>query len=253
MVDILLLRLDAPLVSFGATAVDNINPVERFPPASMLVGLLGNALGVRHGQTARLQRLQERLRYAARCDRPGEALIDYQTVDLGQSFMLADEVGWTTRGSLDERGGGSAKTGTHIRYRHARADSVHTVALTLTPEDEDPNLEALAEALRFPARPLFVGRKACLPASPLLLGRTRARGPLEALTAWPRLPKERSGWPANTPLPAWWSEDDPSEGAPARSRLLPVTDERDWSNQVHCGRRFVRHGQIEPPESDHGA
>lgn len=95
--DCLLLRLDAPLMSFGAVTVDQINPTWRFPARSMLVGLLGNALGWDHRDTGRLQALQARLRFAARWDAEPELLTEYQTVDLGQDFMM--DTGWTTRGS----------------------------------------------------------------------------------------------------------------------------------------------------------
>ena len=45
MVDALLLRLDAPLMSFGAPMVDSNGVIQEFPALSMLTGLLGNALG----------------------------------------------------------------------------------------------------------------------------------------------------------------------------------------------------------------
>ena len=93
------------------------------PIASLVAGLLGNALGYDHHESARLQRLQDRLRFAVRLDRRGEGLVDFHTVDLGQDFMRQ---GWTTRHRPQERAGGSAKTGTHIRYRHYRVDSICT-------------------------------------------------------------------------------------------------------------------------------
>ncbi|MCA3130465.1 MAG: type I-E CRISPR-associated protein Cas5/CasD, partial [Rhodocyclaceae bacterium] len=37
--DCLMLRLDAPLISFGGVVIDQINPVERFPGRSLLAGL----------------------------------------------------------------------------------------------------------------------------------------------------------------------------------------------------------------------
>ncbi|MFN3297681.1 type I-E CRISPR-associated protein Cas5/CasD, partial [Caldimonas sp.] len=180
--DVLLLRLDAPLMSFGAVVVDQNNPVWRFPGVAMLTGLLGNALGWDHRDTDRLQALQDRLRFAARWDAEPELLTDYQTVDLGQDFMVG--TGWTTRGHREDRGKGAATTGTHIRYREHWANGVATIALTLDGEGE-PDLAALEQALRCPARPLFLGRKPCLPAGPLLLGRRKAEGVRAALAAEP--------------------------------------------------------------------
>ena len=55
-----------------------------------------------------------------------------------------------------------------LRYRHYRADAAVTVALTLMPAEELPDLAALEAALRRPERPLFIGRKACPPSRPIL-------------------------------------------------------------------------------------
>ena len=132
----------------------------------MLTGLIANALGWDHRDIDRLEDLQERLRYAARIDRRGEALLDYQTVDLGLPWMLAANAGWTTRGRIAERAGASGEA-THQRYRHYRADSIHTVALTLL-DTGSPSLDEVAAALHEPQRPLFIGRRCCLPATPLL-------------------------------------------------------------------------------------
>ena len=243
---ILVLRFDAPLVSFGAPAIDQNGVVQRFPALSMLTGLVANALGWEHRDTERLDALQERIRYAARIDRSGEALVDYQTVDLGTEWMLPENAGWTTRGHIAERGGASGE-GTHQRYRHYRADSVHTVALTLV-GTETPTLDDLAVALREPARPLFIGRKCCLPATPLLLDVVEAASLVDALASTSRISPRRT---AHGLLPAcWWDGDDASR-ASGESRIVAVTDERDWGNRVHVGRRFMREGHVDPPEASH--
>lgn len=242
---ILLLRLDAPLVSFGAPAIDQHGVVQAFPALSMLTGLCANALGWDHRDFEALDGLQERIRYAARCDRQGEALVDYHTVDLGQEWMIAEKAGWTTRNRIAHRGGGSSE-GTHIRFRHYRADSLHTVALTLEGEGR-PTLDELTDALRQPTRPLFIGRKCCLPAAPILLGVVDGASLVAALAAAPRSPRSEAG-----PMQAWWWEGDGATGANGESRIVPVTDERDWANQVHVGRRLMREGRVNPPEADHG-
>lgn len=223
--DVLLLRLDAPLMSFGAVVVDQNHPVWRFPGVAMLTGLLGNALGWDHRDTDRLQSLQDRLRFAARWDSEPELLTDYQTVDLGQDFMIG--TGWTTRGRREDRGKGDATTGTHIRYRDHWANGVATIALALDGEGE-PGLAALEQALRCPARPLFLGRKPCLPAGSLLLGRRTAEGVRAALAAEPLAdigPRRRPGR-----IPALWPLDE-GEGSQAEERYAT----RDWRNNIHRG------------------
>ena len=241
--EVLLLRFDAPLISFGAPAVDHHRVVQRFPALSMLTGLLANALGYHHGEFKRLQRLQERIKFAARCDLEGKEVVDYQTVDLGQSFMDASLVGWTTWGRVEKRGGSSGKE-THVRFRHYLAESVYSVALTLAPPDEAPDLTEVEEALKSPARPLFIGRKACIPSGPILMGRFEADTLLDAIRRALPLPAWRSSSSLERKLSAWWPLE---EGVPPGifAREIAVVDERDWPNQVHSGRRMLYHGQIE--------
>jgi CRISPR system Cascade subunit CasD len=237
----LLLRFDAPLISFGAPIVDQNGVVQTFPALSMLTGLLANALGWDHREGEKLGALQERIRYAARVDRRGEPLIEYQTVDLGQAFMLPEQAGWTTRGRITSRGGD-----THQRYRHYRTDSIHTVSLRLLGEDR-PTLDEVAAALAEPARPLFLGRKCCLPASPVLLDVVEAESLLAALASSPRPVRADPG-----PLPSSWWEGEDASAALGASRVVAVTDERDWRNQVHTGRRLMREGRVDPPEARRG-
>ena len=154
---------------------------------------------------------------------------------------------WTTRGTLERRGGGS-KTATHQRYRHYWAGAAYTLALTLDPAAEEPNLGELEAALRAPARPLFLGRKCCLPATSLLMRGGKAENLLSALAALEPLasPPEAGYWKA------WWPEGEASPAA-IPTRRLAHTDRRDWANQVHTGRRFITEGQLRiAPEPNHG-
>lgn len=167
--DCLILRFDAPLMSFGGVLVDQHNPTDLFPGLAMLTGIFANALGWHHRDFDRLESLQARLRFAARWDVAPERLKDYHTVDLGQDFMT--DTGWTTRGSREDRKGDPRNArGTHIRFRHYLASGLMTLAVGLADEGE-PSLYELEAVLRTPARPLFLGRKACLPAATILVGR----------------------------------------------------------------------------------
>lgn len=179
----LLLRLEAPLMSFGAPAVDHRRTVQPWPAASMLTGLFGNALGWGRlrADAERLDRLQQRLRWAARIDRPGTPMQDFQTAELDK-----DDQGWTARGRPEGRAGGpNTYDSPHIRLRDFRADASVAVAVTLAPADEMPTVDQLGDALTRPARPLFIGRKACVPSVRLSLGCLPADGPLQALTLVP--------------------------------------------------------------------
>jgi len=236
--EILILRFDAPLMSFGGVMVDQHGPTERFPGLSLLTGLLGNALGLRHADAQALERLQDRLEYAARWDVPPQPLVDYHTVDLNQMKMR--EAGWTTRGRPEHREGGpAARFGTHQRYRHYWVNGVMTVALTLEGE-EAPTVALLAQALRYPARPLFLGRKTCLPAMPIVLDQVEAQDVLSALRMVPR--EVRRGAPSLSPsLEACWPARLGLEG---QAHEVTVYDRRDWRNQTVAGRRPEAQGLL---------
>jgi len=229
--------------------VDNLGVTRPFPARSMITGLLGNALGYDHRDVTPLQALQERLWFATRCDRTASPLIDYQTVDLGQPAMR--ETGWTTEGTVETRGGGKAKTGTHERHRHYLADAIYTVAVTLRPAEVEPTIETIATALAEPARPLFLGRKCCIPSVPLILAKVEATSLVGALRGAPSIAETRRRSTDGPHHEAWWPAEEEGDEV-AESRLLPVTDERDWSNQIHVGRRFLRHGLIERQGDHHG-
>lgn len=245
-------------MSFGGETIDNFGVVRDFPAASMLTGLIANALGWRRTDTDKLDRLQDRLVFAVRLDRPGTRFTEYQTARL-----LAEDQGWTTRGRPEGRNKESSsfkvdvgqyrKTGekvrsqTHERYRDYDADALVTVVLRLDPAAADPDLDAVADALDAPARPLFIGRKACLPASRLVAGRIAGATVEDALRSLPLLADHPS---AGKSPRAFWPR---AEGAPVSSthaREFTVTDRRNWRSGVHGGSRLIVEGEVVPPPAD---
>ncbi len=234
MAAILLLRFEAPLMSFGGVRVDETNPTNTFPGQSMLTGLIANALGLRHEQADLLADLQEHMAYAARVDVEGKQIVDYQTVDLGQEFMRS---GWTTWGHSEGRAGGTAaRLGTHQRWRHYWADRVVTVSLSIS-SSSSFSLDEVQHALSFPARTLFLGRKPCIPSVPILQKKVDAKDLVEALQSFPL--SERA---TKSRVLAQWPK---SCGEKKSARLVYTSDERDWHNQIHVGRRKVYQGQID--------
>ncbi len=234
------MRFDAPLMSFGGVMVDQHGPTDRFPGLAMLTGLLGNALGYRHGDFDRLQALQGRIEFAARWDLEPKHLVDYHTVDLGQEKMR--HPGWTTRRVAEHRAGGAgAKFGTHQRYRHYWANGVMTLTLTLE-GDGPPTLDDLESALHRPARPLFLGRKSCLPAAPVLLERVQATNLLDALCRCPLHPRAVQN--GQESLAACWPAGIPGG---EQARIVSRYDRREWRNQIHAGRRDHHEGRIGRP------
>ncbi len=227
----LLLRLEGPLMAFGGETIDNLGVIRDFPAQSMLTGLIANALGWRREEAEAHDRLQARMVFGARLDRAGSRFTDFQTAELGK-----DDRGWTTTGQPEGRAGGEGTyKGQHLRYRDYHADAAVLVALRLEPADEAPTLETIAEALKRPARPLFLGRKACLPAAPLFAGWVEAPDVLGALTEAPLFAANKQPrvlWPAG-------------EGELRSSRGIDLCDERNWTSGVHGGWRPVCIGSLQ--------
>ncbi len=262
MIDILVMRLQAPMMAFGGPVIDERGPTERFPGVAALTGLLGNALGLSHADADALNRLQARLRPLCLDLTPeAETLTDYQTVDLSQTFM--NGTGWTTRNRREDKGSGAATRGTHIRYRDHRVDSTVMVLLHLTPANDPPTVAALFDALQRPARPLFIGRKHCLPADFIGVAVTRAPNLFDAARTLlangpPRQPHhdmaeaqaaetQTTGDQTNasTPKPPVWAEWTAGEmGSPTEDDERRLVDRRDWRNQIHGGERRVHRGCI---------
>lgn len=222
-------------MAFGGTMIDANGPTLEFPMVSLVTGLIANALGWRHGDREEHQCLQERIIMGVRIDRLGTELRDFQTAQLA-----ANDKGWTTRGEPEGRAGGAATyKSPHIRQRYYRADALVTVALRLEPADETPTLDEVAAALVQPRRPLFIGRKPCLPSGPILAGPPVEAGDvLAALRSWPL----QSQPPSRRIIGGTAPEDririvmPAGEGeSPEPFRVTRVTDHRDWISGVHTG------------------
>lgn len=237
----LILNLESPLMSFGGETIDNYGVIRWFPAASMLTGVFANALGWRRVERERHQSLQERLVFAARIDREpagGVRLTDFQTAQLNK-----DDKGWTTRGRPEGRAGGAnTYDAPHLRYRDYFADMRVTVALRLEPEDESPTLDELANALQQPARPLFIGRKPCLPSAPLFVGiDCNASNTLDALLNLPVEREEREGDDRVRSVRLLWSDGEGVDCVHI-DRDFMLTDERNWVSGLHGGGRRVYEG-----------
>ncbi|MFM0327644.1 type I-E CRISPR-associated protein Cas5/CasD [Caballeronia glebae] len=229
----LLIRLQAPLIAFGGEAIDSYGVIRDFPALSMITGMLANAMGWDRSDGDAHNRLQARLRVGARLDNSGERITDFQTAQLG-----ANDKGWTTWGKVESRGGASYAS-PHLRYRDYHSGMNVLVALRLEHADDGPTLEDVARALDKPQRPLFIGRKSCLPVDRLVQGWIYADNVLQAL----QLAKS----PEGCRMRAQWPQGEGSlDGG---DRAVDVCDERNWISGVHGGWRAVREGVIEFEET----
>lgn len=232
----LILNLESPLMAFGGETIDNLGVIRWFPAASMLTGLFANALGWRRTERERHQRLQDRLVFAARIDREpagGVRMTDFQTAQLG-----AKDQGWTTRGQPEGRAGGAnTYNAPHLRFRDYFADMRVTVALRLEPAGDEPTLDDLAYALQEPNRPLFIGRKPCLPTTSLFRDFSEGDTALAALLA--TVLDEPGGEQDSVKL--LWPNGEGVDGITA-NRSYMLTDQRNWGSGLHGGGRQVCEG-----------
>ena len=230
----LLMNLEAPLMSFGTGTIDHYGFTGDFPGASMLTGLLANALGWERTEKERLQRLQDRLIFAARMDREprmGRIIVDFQSVALSKQ-----DFAWTTRGTIEGREGGDYNN--ELRYREYLDGARISVALRLEPVWREPTLAQLAQALDEPARPLFIGRKTCLPSTPILAGIAYGETALSALLAHPLNDEDHTG-----PVRAMWPKQEETQGVQA-CRTIDMNDQRNWISGLHGGTRPVCEGRL---------
>jgi CRISPR system Cascade subunit CasD len=229
-------------MAFGGETIDNYGVIRHSPALSMVTGLLANALGWRREQWDLHDRLQNRLVMGARRESAGRHLREYQTAQL-----FEDDEGWTTFGIPEGRAKSSSysaqpnrrKALTWQRYRDYHANLSMLVALRLEPVVEDPGLEDLAHALDYPARPLFIGRKPCLPSRRLFAGWQEGDNVLQILQTAPLLEEV-----ADSLLMQW----PDGEGQIKGDRVIDLCDERNWRSGVHGGWRPIREATFHPKE-----
>lgn len=235
--EFLVLRLEGPLQAWGTVAIDPVRPTSLFPTRSGLAGLLGSALGFTYRDGQRTTDLQDAIRFAVREDRPAQLVRDFQTADLER----IGRQGWT-RWGVERRGGGTAASDNQLLYKRYLADGAFTVALTL--ESGSPvGLDDLELALRHPARPLFLGRKGCPPASPIFVGRLEAESPYRALSLWPLDPGTNHMRPEDAAVWVWYADGDgPDIGEPET-----VWNRRDFVADRFTGSELIRKHTVSPP------
>ena len=152
----LLLRLAGPLQSWGVESKFETRRTLGFPTKSGVVGLLAAALG--YSRDEPLDDLNK-LYFGVRVDKEGELLRDYHVA----------------RGKKDKD--------VYLTHRYYLADAIFLAGIEC---DDNDFLVKLENALHYPAFPLFLGRRSCVPTMPLVLG-IREKSLLEALQNEPWL------------------------------------------------------------------
>ena len=221
--DWLALRLEAPLMSFGAEAIDQLGPTREYPSASMLTGLIANALGWRWQERGRCSFCRTAWSLpAAACGQPPSSPTPRMP---GCSGPIAAGQRMASRKGAPAAGAATTPRTAAARLPRGRGGAGCAQPL---PAAGEPDLAAVEAALASPARPLFIGRKSCLPACPVLAGRVRA---VSAHGAIARMARQ---------CRAIWPEGDGPEG----SAVLELTDRRDWQSGLHGGQRRLIEGEL---------
>lgn len=162
----LLLRLCAPMQSWGTQSNFSHRDTGREPSKSALIGLLCAALGRSRGESvADLNAL----RMGVRVDQDGVVRRDFHTAGVDGYYKVS---------------GGIGRKNPIISNRYYLADAKFLVGL----EGERPLLDELQAALQRPRWFLFLGRKAFIPAERVWMRRGLQETDLEtALTNFPWL------------------------------------------------------------------
>ena len=242
----LLLRLAAPLQSWGMDSKFEVRKTNREPTKSGVIGILAAALGIARNDDQALQRLNA-LRFAVRVDQEGQLLVDFHTANNPDPAQVraARKLGRTTDGP-------------YVTNRYYLSDAVFLVGLE---SGDEAMLQQLQQALAHPVYPLFLGRRSCPPTQPFCLG-IRPTGLLETLQKEPSLvPDWRRNWLIKArivtdALPA----ESVADGISAKSAVVPRRDLPVSFSPLHrqFGFRAVQELQIElgskidpPSETDH--
>jgi len=152
--------LYAPLASFGGLAVGERRAAERFPTRSMLIGLIGAALGVDRADEPAQQALATGYHFALQIFAPGRPFTDYHTAQMPSRGK--------TRFATRRQELAVPEQNTVLTSRDYRTDFLAALAVSAN-HDAPHTLPQIAAALEKPHYTLSFGRKSCpfgLPLAP---------------------------------------------------------------------------------------
>ncbi len=163
--DLLVLRLEGPLQSWGLRARWDVRDTGTEPSKSGIMGLLGCALGYSRDDPRLREELEARLSIGVREEQRGTIARDFHTVT--GTFSTAQ---------------GKAKEKTILSPR----DYIHDAAFLVVIGGPSNILQKCRNALEDPRWPIYLGRKSCPPTRPVVEAVTREYSSIqEALTRFP--------------------------------------------------------------------
>ena len=170
MKQLLVLRLEGALQSWGDHAKWDFRDSGTMPTKSGIVGLLGCAMGEERNSPVLVELAQD-MTVAVRADRPGVKFVDFQTVQ-GNPLKTAD--------------GGKRSNNTFISPHAYLQDACFTVFLDTTEEWR----QRIVSALEAPKWCMYLGRKNCVPSRPIQAKLIACENMKAALEQYP--PAERA-------------------------------------------------------------
>ncbi len=159
----LIFQVEAPLSSWGETAVGEYRPTADYPGQSAIEGLLAAALGICRENHAAQIALRNSYRMAVGVLSQGRLLRDYHTTQVPSRADMKKRPHATRR---DELALPKDNLNTILSSRDYRQGAAAMIALLVMPE-ATYSLMQLAEALKKPHFVLYLGRKSCPIAVPL--------------------------------------------------------------------------------------
>ncbi|MFZ5889559.1 MAG: type I-E CRISPR-associated protein Cas5/CasD [Myxococcota bacterium] len=216
------IRLQGPLQAWGGAAVGDNRPTLAFPTRSGVLGLVAACLGIRRTEATRLLALSDGTRVHVRVDATGTPIVDAQTIQDNPNASEARK--------------------TILSQRTYLCDASFAVVVVPGPKTA---IETIAQALKYPVFAPFLGRRSCVPSSPLWIADSvSADDPIALFASIPREPEDIS-----TPSREFQNFYLDVSAHPKALRRIPLRDDftgplsRQWSE------RFALHVRVDAPPS----
>ena len=155
----ILLRLAAPIQAWGDESKYDIRGTRNEPTKSGVIGILAAAMGCRRDSKDVIE-MAGRFRMGIRVDQPGMIVRDFQTARAPK---------YSSGGTLRYNSDGTIimEKDPYITQRYYLCDACFLVGLEC---EDDEYLQTVENALVAPKFPLYLGRRACPPSLPIVLG-----------------------------------------------------------------------------------
>ena len=152
----LLLRLSAPLQSWGTRSKFDTRETDYYPSKCGVIGMLAAALGYdRNTPKDKIEKLSG-LKFGIRIDDGGKVIDDYHTTEMVKNYDGSKVP--SKQAFYKDR---------NVSHRKYLSDAIFLVGFE---SDDEAFLEKLDEALRNPKFSIFLGRRSCPPSFPVALG-----------------------------------------------------------------------------------